>query len=383
MPADDREKLLELIERIYDAALDPNLWPRFVDQLVATADSTTGAIFSLDSNTVTSRFIAHHGLSERAMSDYEAYYAAKDPWNPAMIRAPLGNLFFSHQLTPDRILTRTEFYSDVLKPQGLHYAAGGLFSRVGDTLYCVCVQRSRTRGPYDVKAGMLRHIFGHLDRGIRLQRRLEELESRESAGLSALDHLSTGVILMSGSARVVFMNQAAERAVSAGAGLQVKNTELRAENAEADDILQNLISACVDLKKCTKRNLFPFLSIPRKRERTPLTAFVSPVSNRLPLLNERHMDVRAIVFLQDPEQKTAATLEAIRVLYQLTPTQALLVEKLIQGVSLEDAAKDLGVSKETSRTHLKNVFKKTGTRRQSELVKLISTGISASIRVRD
>lgn len=55
----------------------------------------------------------------------------------------------------------------------------------------------------------------------------------------------------------------------------------------------------------------------------------------------------------------------------LTAAEAKLAARLGSGVTLADAAADLGIAFHTARTQLKHIFSKTGARRQSELVGLI------------
>ena len=57
--------------------------------------------------------------------------------------------------------------------------------------------------------------------------------------------------------------------------------------------------------------------------------------------------------------------------------QMMLVRLIAQGMSLEEAARARGVSMNTARSHLKHAFAKTGTARQSELLRLVITGVGA------
>jgi DNA-binding CsgD family transcriptional regulator len=63
--------------------------------------------------------------------------------------------------------------------------------------------------------------------------------------------------------------------------------------------------------------------------------------------------------------------ELLRGLHGLTPAEAELVGQLARGRSLEEAARARGVSINTVRSQLKQVFSKTGTSRQGELVQLV------------
>ena len=59
--------------------------------------------------------------------------------------------------------------------------------------------------------------------------------------------------------------------------------------------------------------------------------------------------------------------------FSLTPAEARLALHLVAGETLRSAAVKLSVTYETARTHLKNIFNKTGTCRQAELVIVIVT----------
>jgi DNA-binding CsgD family transcriptional regulator len=63
--------------------------------------------------------------------------------------------------------------------------------------------------------------------------------------------------------------------------------------------------------------------------------------------------------------------ELLRNLHELTSAEADLVSHLARGHSLEEAAAARGVSINTARTQIKQVFLKTGTRRQGEVVQLV------------
>ena len=57
--------------------------------------------------------------------------------------------------------------------------------------------------------------------------------------------------------------------------------------------------------------------------------------------------------------------------FDLTPAEARLVLRLMEGGSLRPSAAALGIAYETARTVLKSVFQKTGMCRQAELVIVI------------
>src|SRR5690606_38231200 len=64
----------------------------------------------------------------------------------------------------------------------------------------------------------------------------------------------------------------------------------------------------------------------------------------------------------------------LRRLYGLTAAQARLTQAIVPGRTLSEAADALGTTRNPARWTLKQVFAKSGTRRQVELARLILTG---------
>ena len=83
---------------------------------------------------------------------------------------------------------------------------------------------------------------------------------------------------------------------------------------------------------------------------------------------------RAIVLLYDPGRPHKDPPEILRELYRLSDAEARVCWRLASGEALEEIAAAEGSSRETVRSQLKRIFAKTGTNRQSELVRLILIG---------
>ena len=61
----------------------------------------------------------------------------------------------------------------------------------------------------------------------------------------------------------------------------------------------------------------------------------------------------------------------LRRFFDLTPAESIVLERLVYGLSLQEIAEALGTSRNTVRNQLQVVFEKTGTNRQSELIRLV------------
>ena len=83
---------------------------------------------------------------------------------------------------------------------------------------------------------------------------------------------------------------------------------------------------------------------------------------------------------QDPSPKAPPQLEdVLHQVYNLTPAESRVVSKLMDNPDVEATSKALHISVSTVRTHLKHIYRKTDTNRQSALFHKIVTGPVAMI----
>jgi DNA-binding CsgD family transcriptional regulator len=80
----------------------------------------------------------------------------------------------------------------------------------------------------------------------------------------------------------------------------------------------------------------------------------------------------AAVFVRRAVLDLATPLATLAETYQLTPGEARVLGAIVEAGGVPEAARVLGVSETTVKTHLCHVFDKTGTKRQAELVKLVA-----------
>lgn len=83
------------------------------------------------------------------------------------------------------------------------------------------------------------------------------------------------------------------------------------------------------------------------------------------------------MFITDAETGVPLSRPALRELYGLSRCEAETAAVLAEGKSVAEAAESMEVSMNTVRAHLKRLFVKTGTSRQSELMLLLSHGLAS------
>src|SRR5690606_7677495 len=76
------------------------------------------------------------------------------------------------------------------------------------------------------------------------------------------------------------------------------------------------------------------------------------------------------LFVTDPERRLSAAAEAVAHRYALPPAETRLALALARGLRLEEIADEFGISRNTVSYTMKNLFRKTDTDRQADLISL-------------
>jgi DNA-binding CsgD family transcriptional regulator len=161
-------------------------------------------------------------------------------------------------------------------------------------------------------------------------------------------------------------NRGAEALLQAGDGIRSVNDRLACARPSEHNALVALLSATVACGVHSAAAAGGSLQVHRREPSPPLTLSVSPFHSTLP---GRSAPLAALVFLIDasaPVRSRAATMRAI---YGLTPTESRIADLLLQGMEIRGISGHLGTTLETARFHVKRILTKTGSRRQSELVR--------------
>jgi len=78
----------------------------------------------------------------------------------------------------------------------------------------------------------------------------------------------------------------------------------------------------------------------------------------------------AAIFVQDPVVVPPLPGEAFAKLYGLTGSELRVLLAMAPGLSVKEAAEVLGIGATTAKTHLQNIYAKTSTSKQTELMQL-------------
>ncbi|HVX82094.1 MAG TPA: helix-turn-helix transcriptional regulator [Devosiaceae bacterium] len=364
-----------LISCIYDMALRHSTWENILDILKASLPDCLILVYGNDLVTRTSIAFAQRGLSAEATSSFVSTFSATNPWLPGQAQLAPYQVFHDDQIMPREEAAATAFVRDWLRLQGNYGAGTGVvLLREGArqlTLEVRYAADDRT-GLRDRVASVLGEAANHFRRAFEISRR-----SRFSGGPGYLDavveDLPFTVFFVTEDMRIQYSNFHAESLRRRGHGpFSSADGILRAADPQTDSALRQLVQKTISSKRMPTSVLQ--ISPPDGDERYFAIARLAGRNGQLYQLHDAILDPGPLVMLVVHGSLEAASLptDLLWRAFSLTDSEANLAAALLNGETLADFAREREVSKQTLRNQLVGVMRKTGTRRQAELVALLT-----------
>jgi len=208
----------------------------------------------------------------------------------------------------------------------------------------------------------------------------DEVQARERQLNGALNLLALGIVIVDAELRPVFANRFAERIFGERDGLLVHRRTLQAAKADATRALHKAIKSAIalasarsldDARPIDISEAAAIIALPRPTRRRALIARVLPLPTEPVHGAMAPPAARAVVLIMRPRESSRIDVDVVASSLRLTPRQAALAALLAGGTSLRHAAASLGVTIETARWHLKEIFERTDTHRQADLIRLV------------
>jgi len=180
-----------------------------------------------------------------------------------------------------------------------------------------------------------------------------------------LELVRYGAMLIAAEGRLHLANRMALAILDRQDGLVLSRSGLVANRASDTNLLLKLLHEAIQSPEQGEPRDSPVI-LPRKAAATSLILRVvpGPGLDRWPGTGNR----AALLMMYDQDMGLNINVTLLSKLYGLTRGEAALAATLIRGKSIEEAAQELFISPHTARTHLKRIFMKTDTHRQTELV---------------
>ena len=366
------ERFSALIGDIYDASLDPALWPSACESTVCIHRRQRCRLNWQD----TLRKAAHvhfaWGIDPDYTRIYSETYCKLNPAFPTMLFFDVEEVW---SVVPDCIsrgeFCRSRFGKEWLFPQGL---VDGLFSNVEkSSTSCHTFLAVRTMSDGFADDEMRRRfavVAPHIRRAVLIGQVIDRKTVEAAALADSFDTLTAGMFLVDGIGRILHANASGHVMVAEANVLRAASGKLGATDPKADQALLDSFAAAASGDAALGRKGIAVPLKARKGER--YVAHVLPLTSGVRRKAGTSYSAIATVFVHQAVLDLPSPPEAVAKEFQLTPAELRVLFAIIEVGGVPQVADVLGTSEGTVKTHLHHVFAKTGTTRQAELVKLIA-----------
>lgn len=180
--------------------------------------------------------------------------------------------------------------------------------------------------------------------------------------LRVFDALGYGALLIGDAKKVLGFNRQVEQHF--GAGLLVRSDRLVASHGASDQALQGIISDHLSGAEQPREAL----GLHRRDARPLILRIVSLAET----VQTAFGGAKLVVVVADPEYCPEPTQDLLLQAFGLTKREAAVATQVMCGCTLQEIAENTGTGIGTVRAQIKAVLAKTGTKRQAELVGLLT-----------
>jgi DNA-binding CsgD family transcriptional regulator/PAS domain-containing protein len=296
--------------------------------------------------------IAHAGISDDILSQYNSFYWQHDVWATGYERLGCNNTITSDHFINEAEFTETEIYNDLFRSECDWRRAVGFGATLeGQGKLFVAAHRVVSQGEFEADlVRQLNRLQAPMIHVVQARRRLAQGLGRLAERV--LDAGLDAVVVADARSRVVYANAAAQALGASGGPFHLRSSQIGASDPQ---IARPLSRAIADA--CTGRGGRD-VTAPPPFERFRVA--IDPLDGAQSKL--------ACVRIRDEATWAAHRAVAGRAQFGFTAAETRLAQALLLGLTPTDYAAQRGLSLPTVRTQLRSLFGKAGVGGQAELL---------------
>lgn len=364
----DEPTFSRILDAIYDAATSFERWPAALDRIGQAFSCSYVGLIDRNLRTMEGRATAV-GIDLSGQREYFEVWSKHDLLRLWTRTYRPGAVETDQEILPRSDLLRSDYYNCFLKPRDMHTVMRITLAAENGFRKFISLTRSASLGDYgttDVEQG--RRLMPHLQRAATIAQSVEEANLSFSAFSNVLEQSAKGVLLLDRTGRVLFANRAACAMAQASGGFHLRRERVEATRRDDNVVLQRLIygaTGSVDRVDAARGGVMRFAATSGE---PALSVAVAPLAGAASWSAKAPA---AFILISDPRVHSHRPEAMLRELFDLTAAEARVADRLMIGDSPERAAEALDVRISTVRWHLAALYRKTGTNRQADLMRLL------------
>jgi DNA-binding CsgD family transcriptional regulator/PAS domain-containing protein len=360
------ERSSGLLDAIYDCAIAPERWPHAMEMICAELDCSSSAIIVADLKQYRVEPLAGWNNEVFSGEDLERYFdnVVSMFSVEGLGRALDEPIILSRQNDPASY-PRLPNCERTVKPVGIHDIIATMAWREPNRIGAMTAHRRKEAGvATDREIAIMRLLAPHIRRAMAISNRMDHVALFNQSLGASLDSFDVGVIAVDAEGLILHANAEARAMFAAGMPVMSRHDRLSALPQDAASELSKAVT-------CAHRGDL-VIGVPLLGpEGAPAIAHVLPLKHRkdCPHFGPR---ATAAVFVSMADQTRSVNFEAFARHHNISAAETRVLERVIMGSTVAQIGLALNISKDTVKTHLKQIFSKTGVRGQAELIKMVN-----------
>ena len=371
MRENDSELTRALLDPLYDAAADPEMWPEFLKSATKLFRADKAAILIHSPRNESTSICVDLGV------DPETRLAAEQltkisPW---MVEIQKYEAQGWYSGSPEDVLPmdqfrKSKFYNELFLKHGIEWMASSIVFCVGGWMPSFAISRPASDVPFNAsEKQLLKELAPHLKRVFKIHRAMGSLRSQNAAGQHALDLIGAACVTLDPLGRVLQFNRRAKALLTEESFLRVKGSRLMAAvNAEQKALDICLLKACAcGAGKSTDPGEGAIVL--HSAHEKSLYVSVLPYRSNWPIMDGRPS---AVLFLTTPEEQGQGEHRLWQTMFGLSPAECRVAEMMKQGMEVAEISEMIRIKVDTVRYYQKCIYRKTGVRGQGSMMRLLA-----------
>jgi DNA-binding CsgD family transcriptional regulator len=367
----DEQRISDQIGRIYDAAIDPGLWPTVLQESTTFLGGVGAALLARDGMSKTGMAFYEVGMPENYGEQYFSKYIKIDPTNTFQFFAEVGVPVTILDVMPEDEFKQTRFYLEFVQPGGIEGFLGAILDKSISNAALIGFYGPGFADFFNEQAKeKLRLLLPHLIRAITIGRLLDKSSAEATTFTGVLDCLRAAMFLVDATGRLMHANAAGEIMLRAGDIFQTRDGKLCTPDASVNNDFRHQFASAEKGDAVLATNGLSVAIM--DKHQTRYVANVLPLKNGMRQMSSDKYHAVAAVFVQKAALDTTSPPEIVAKTFKLTPSELRVMLAIVELGGVPEVAAALGSGESTVKTHLASLFTKTGSRKQADLVKIFA-----------
>ena len=366
-------KIYDIIGDIYASASSDSIdgWQDTYVKICSLVDAGPGSLNIFDKRTATFTALGdtnHNGF----VDEFNSHYYSLLPFRKNIEALHTGQTFDRERDFSDRAYLDSELYRKYFGEMGLYHIVHHCLIDADSVASTITLSRPKGRpnfgGPERRALGM---IIPHLRHTMRHYIELSNARWKERLSSVAFERMTHSVMVVDAAHRVVYSNRRCPELIEHNDGIAIsQDGRIKVNQANDARRLRAALEGIFSSRANAGKQFGAAPQVSRNSGARPYQLVISRIFE--PNFRQDRAEALAMIIITDPERTVSPSDKVLVDLFDMTPAEARISALLASGMDINDVCKELQITCNTVRTHLKHIFSKTDTHRHSELVTLIS-----------